>query len=328
MSESLQGRPVSTRVPAPALAFTRGLLRAGQDAVVAVILYGSQLHRSSPGLHSAWDLVVLVKEYDSFHRAMRRAGHQRRSVVLMNFLGRILPPYVTDFSPEEAEGGIAKCLILTEEQFLTALGPGARDHFLKGRMVQHVEVVWTATEEDDRRIQDALSGARRDVLRWAGPFLEEPFDVEDLTRGMLQVSFAGELRPESGDRASEVFASQSRWLAGAFSDVLAAASADRVLQRVGERQYRFSSAYGPGARRALKRYFFRSKARTTARWFKHILTFNDWLTYIQRKAERRTGLTIELTAAERRWPLIFLWPKVFRVLRHGKGQSQDTEQTQ
>lgn len=328
MSESLQGRPVSTRVPAPALAFTRGLVRAGDGAVVAVLLYGSQLHRSSPGLHSAWDLVVLVREYDAFHRAMRRSGHQRRSVALMNILGRILPPYVTDFSPAEAEGGIAKCLVLTEDQFLLALGGGARDHFLKGRMVQHVEVVWTRGEDDGRRIQQALSDARRDVLRWAGPFLEVPFDVEDLTRGMLQVSFAGEVRPESGDRASEVWASQSGWLAGAFSDVLAEASAEGVLQQVDDSHFRFSSPPGSGARRALKRYFFRSKARTTARWFKHVLTFNDWLTYIQRKAERRTGLTIELTRAERRWPLIFLWPKALRVLRHGKGQSHDTEQIQ
>ena len=54
------------------------------------------------------------------------------------------------------------------------------------------------------------------------------------------------------------------------------------------------------------------------RWAKHIVTFNDWLTYVQRKAERRTGLTIELTRAERKWPLIFLWPKVVRVLRYSR----------
>jgi hypothetical protein len=66
----------------------------------------------------------------------------------------------------------------------------------------------------------------------------------------------------------------------------------------------------------VERYFRRSKARSTLRWFKHIVTFNDWLTYIQKKVERRTGLKIEVTPWERRLPLLLLWPKVFYVLRH------------
>jgi hypothetical protein len=50
-----------------------------------------------------------------------------------------------------------------------------------------------------------------------------------------------------------------------------------------------------------------------------MITFNDWQTYIVRKVERRTGMSVELTPAERRWPLLLLWPKVFKVLREGRG---------
>lgn len=328
MSGSIRGRPLSDRVPERAGAFARGLVRVGGDSVVAVILYGSQLHRSSPGMHSAWDLVVIADSYDGFHRAMRQAGHQRRSVALMNLLGGILPPYVTDFSPEEAEGGIAKCLVLTEGQFMEALGPQARDHFVKGRMVQHVEVVWSASAEHADRIERALAGARDDVLRWAGPFLDQPFDVRDLTRGMLEVSFAGELRPESGERVSEVWESQSGWLEETFAGVLRKAASRGRLVEAGGGRYRFAPGQRPAGRSALQRYFLQSKVRTTSRWLKHIMTFNDWLTYIQRKVERRTGLEIEITPAERRWPLILLWPKVFRVLREGRGQLPETETTE
>ena len=35
-----------------------------------------------------------------------------------------------------------------------------------------------------------------------------------------------------------------------------------------------------------------------------------------RKVERRTGMRVELTALERRLPVIFIWPRVFRVLRN------------
>ena len=52
----------------------------------------------------------------------------------------------------------------------------------------------------------------------------------------------------------------------------------------------------------------------TSRWLKHVVTFDNWLPYIVRKVERRTGRKIELTAAERHAPILFLWPRVIRVL--------------
>ncbi|MEJ2723009.1 MAG: hypothetical protein P8181_18015, partial [bacterium] len=62
-------------------------------------------------------------------------------------------------------------------------------------------------------------------------------------------------------------------------------------------------------------FFWKSKVRATLRWFKYMLTFDDWLDYIVRKAQRRTGVHLELTQAERRFPVVLLWPKLFAVLR-------------
>ncbi len=62
-------------------------------------------------------------------------------------------------------------------------------------------------------------------------------------------------------------------------------------------------------------YFRRSKVRATARWAKYVVLYNDWLDYVLRKIARRSGVTLELTARERRWPLIFLWPKAIQYLR-------------
>jgi len=45
------------------------------------------------------------------------------------------------------------------------------------------------------------------------------------------------------------------------------------------------------------------------------VTFEGWLDYIARKASRHRGEPIELTGRERRWPLVFLWGRVFRYLR-------------
>ena len=83
-------------------------------------------------------------------------------------------------------------------------------------------------------------------------------------------------------------------------------------------EHGYRSARRPGAMARLRRfaYFSFSKLRVTARWFKHVLTFENWLPYVVRKVERRTGIKVELTALERRLPLFFIWPRVFLVLRN------------
>jgi hypothetical protein len=316
---------VNAGVPETARALAEEFVAAGGGEVAAVILYGSQLHRSSPNAHSAWDLVVIVDAFPPFHRALRASGHHNRSPVLLNLMGAILPPYVTAFAPWGPGRPMAKCVILRRDQFRRSMGLGARDHFLKGRLVQHVETVWAASEGIAADIELILARARRETLDWVGPFLDDdPFDSSRYSQEMLRVSFAAELRPESSDRVREVWRSQEDWMVPTFGKVLAEAAADDVLTPTDAGSVdpgsRFTLAHPPGAwaRIRYRGYFFRSKYRSVARWFKHIVTFNDWLTYIQNKVERRTGMTVELTAAERRWPLILLWPKVVRVLREGR----------
>lgn len=318
MSHALMGRPVSTDVPARAREFCRSLVEAAHPHVAAVILYGSQLHRASPSEHSAWDLVVVVRDYDGFHRAMHAVGHQQRAPWKMNLLSPVLPPYVTAFAPPGVDGTLAKCVVVSRSHLKRALAPSAADHFLKGRLVQHVETIWTDSPEEAEEMADLLATARRDVLRWAGPFLDETFTAETLTRDMLVVSFAGELRPESRDRVGEVWESQADWLRRTYGELLQRAAVAGTLEETESGRFRFTTPPGRIRRLRVRMYFFWSKVRGTLRWGKHIVTFNDWLTYIQRKTERRTGLEIELTSAERRWPLIFLWPRVIRVLRYSR----------
>ena len=79
--------------------------------------------------------------------------------------------------------------------------------------------------------------------------------------------------------------------------------------------YRWNRRPGKGAWLFTTLYFITSKVRATTRWFKYMITFDGWLDYIQRKIERRAGFEVEIEERERRWPLIFLWPKLFLVFR-------------
>jgi hypothetical protein len=48
---------------------------------------------------------------------------------------------------------------------------------------------------------------------------------------------------------------------------------------------------------------------------KSAATFGDWLPYVLWKLERHGGTRIELTDRQRRHPLIWGWPVLWRVLR-------------
>ena len=138
---------------------------------------------------------------------------------------------------------------------------------------------------------------------------------------MLGVSYRVEVRPEAEDRVDEVFEAQRDRLERMYDEVLRHHARQGELEELAAGRYRLVRTPGRAARLKNRLYFLRSKLRATGRWLKHVVTFDDWLDYIVRKVERRTGRTVELTERERKWPLIFLWPRVFRVLRELPGSA-------
>ena len=195
-----------------------------------------------------------------------------------------------------------------------ALSRRAPDHFVKGRLVQKVALLHARDREASDWIAELVTRARHDILLWVGPFLDEAFTPAEAALRMLQVSYGGEVRPEAADRVLDVFESQRPFLAEALTRVLEDAAGAGELARH-ERGYRFVRRPTSRERRSVRLYFARSKVRATARWLKHVVTFDNWLDYIVRKVERRTGTRVVITPWERRLPYLLLWPKVVRVLR-------------
>jgi hypothetical protein len=289
------------------------LREAAGGSVSAVLLYGSHLLGASPDRHSALDFVVVVEDYRAFYRALHAAGEMHRPTGLLVALSRLLPPNVIAYTPDDGREGLAKCLVVDRSDFARALGPEPPDHFLLARMVQRVALIFAVDEETERWVQAQLRGALAAVLTWVGPFLEGPFDAESLGRRLLEICYRAEFRPEARNRADTIFDTQRAHFREALAPLLEAEAEAGRLERVGAR-YAFATRPGAAARRRWVWHFRRSKARVTARWFKHVLTFDNWLPYIARKVERRTGTKVDLTRLERRMPLIFLWPRVVRVL--------------
>jgi len=283
------------------------------DELRTVLLYGSRLNKTRPDRHSALDFVLVVRDYRAFYAALGAADELHRPVSLMTTMAGILAPNVIAYAPNEGSEGIAKCLVVNHADLARALGPTPPDHFLLGRLVQRTGVVWSASQEDQARVAEMIRGAQGRVLDWMAPYLDGPFTGASLGRRLLEVCYRGELRPESRGRATAVFEAQAEH----FAEVLQpgidrAVSEGRVVK--GPDGYTLSQTAKPATARKWRWHFRKSKTRTTLRWFKHVVTFANWLPYVVRKVERHTGRTIRLTTLEKKLPVIFLWPRAIHVL--------------
>jgi len=161
----------------------------------------------------------------------------------------------------------------------------------------------------------ALTSAHRITYDWARPWLPAEFDAASYARTLLSVSMAAEIRPEPSGRAEALVDSQREYYASMYGLLLAELLGTGELLDKGEGRFALARPVS-GWEGARSSWFFRwSLLRATLRWSKHVLTFDDWLEYILRKAQRHTGREIVLSQRERRWPLVFLWPRVLRYLR-------------
>ena len=277
------------------------------DNLRAVIFFGSHLVNSTPGQHSAADWIVIVDDYRDFYRAA--SAWFGYPAILVAWLNRFLPPNVIHI-PVAGEAGV-KAVIISNKDFARAMGTRAKDYFFIGRLVQKVDVIYARDPEIGEWVHKRLLHARMDTLDWVPLYADEKFTVESYCLAMMKTSYGAEIRPESSGRVLEVIAQQQQSLIESFQPVLDAGVAQGVLERDGQ-EYRLRQAPGKMQKWRWRWYFRKTKIRATLRWLKYVVTFAGWPDYIVRKLERRSGIKVKLTDAERRWPLVLMWPKIIR----------------
>jgi len=290
------------------------LTGAAAESLEAVIFFGSCLLGTSPNAASAADLIVVVRDYTRFYQDIGSQLPAARHIGIITSLNRVLPPNIINLNDPGGMRAGAKCFIVSDRDFKHGMSMASRDYFFRGRLSQRVEIVYARNAEAREHMEEYLAMARRLTLTWVPLYLSERFSVTEYCRRMLEVSYAGEIRPESNERVDEVFDAQVEFFRLVYGRILDDAVVGGQLVR-DEEFYRLAEPPSKARRGHFRRFWRRSKIRATLRWLKYMLTFDDWLDYIVLKVERRTGMRVELTHAERRLPFLLLWPKVFRVLR-------------
>ena len=296
---------------------------AGRGSVAVLIFFGSRKTQARTDEFSAYDFFLLTHDYSSLYRSFEASGSVHRPAWLMSVLNALLPPNVISVRPpsDSASSWRAKCAVATVDCFLRETSTARHDHFFLGRMFQPVEIVHVADEATREGVLGGLASARALTYTWVRPWLPPRFDVETYCRTLLRVSLGREIRPEPSGRADALWEVQKEFLQSVYGRLLAdLAKAGELIARGGE--YGLARPVTAGERLRVGWYFRWSMVRATARWAKYMVTFDDWLEYILRKARRHSGQDIVLTPRERRMPLVFLWPRVIRYLRHKDKQGR------
>jgi hypothetical protein len=303
-------------ISSPAERLTRLIADSFGAECVAILHYGSHSHATNAPPSSAYDFFVIVDDNANAYRSFTARLGPRFSARTASALARILPPNFVGVtlpgdSPDLTLRG--KCAVLSLRDFAAECGPDSKDHFTKGRLFQPVRLALVRDEAGRRAIEDALIAARAGTFAWVRPHLPAAFDTAEYCRTLLSTSYAGEIRLEKNTRAVEVFAAEREFLVALYDALLRKLAADGVLRKDGN-DYRQTHPASFVDRTRIGWYFRRSKLRAMVRWGKSILLFDRWLDYLREKAERHSGTVIELSPRERRWPLIFLWPRAVRFM--------------
>jgi hypothetical protein len=288
------------------------IARAFGPSALALVHYGSHAHRPQTSAGSARDFFVVLDDYPAGYRALAANLDTRFRPGTASLLNRILPPNVLSVTPPGSTLA-AKCAVLDLPDLVRGCSARARDQFVRGRLFQQVQLVWTRDARASEAVSDALIEARRCTLEWVRPFLPPRFDARAYCLEMLRVSYAHEIRPEGHERLAALLEDQGATLLPIYEALLAdGAARGRLVPETGG--YRDAAPPGAFRRARIRLWFTVSKLRATLRWIKYVALYDDWLDYIVRKVERRSGVRMELTPRERRWPLLFLWPKALRFV--------------
>jgi len=254
---------------------------AGHAGVAAVIAYGSCL-RGVATTDSLIDLYVLTDG---------PAGISTNP--LSRLACRLVPPnvYYAELALEKRIYR-AKYAVLPLDRFASRMTASTANPYFWARFAQPVALVMSREEGERRAVVAALAEATRTMFANARALTASGDPLEIWTAGFA-ATYRTELRPEGASRAASLVAANADYyrLAAELLTEVAPRPANWPLRR------------------------FAGKLWSMARLAKAAFTFTGGADYIAWKIERHSGHRIELSAWQKRHPLLtglILLPQLLR----------------
>ncbi len=274
-------------------------------SVCAILFYGSCLRSGNPA-DGLVDLYILVDSYHQVH-------HSR----LMQLANAWLPPnvYLLQALTPEGQKLQAKCALLTLDDFERGTARWFQS-YLWGRFAQPARLVYSLNSQIGQRVHQAQARAVLRLLKKTLPCMPATFTTDELWLTALSLSYGTELRPESASRPKLLLEYDRDYyhqlFSGAYSQI---EHLEYAAGSTGRHHNQLSAAACRQGQWEWKLRRVQGRLLNVLRLVKSVFTFENGADYVAWKLERHTGQPLEVTPRLRRYPLIFGWPVLWRLLK-------------
>jgi hypothetical protein len=270
--------------------------------LLAVLIYGSYLRGKRDTL---LDFYVFVDGYASMP-SWWQGG-----------LARALPPNVYQIHDGSPPDDIrAKYALMTLEQFERAVRDDFHSYFW-ARFAQPCGILFCRDDGVKNRIVSAICQASVTFATRVAPRLPERFNTKQLWENGLGLTYQCEFRSEPPGHAGKLFEYWPEYYRSVTS-VLATQGLGFEPDEVTD-QFRNSCDERARRRSGVSWWLRRAQGKllSTLRILKAAATFDGALDYLLWKIQRHSGVFIEPSDLQRRYPVVFAWPLLFRLWRKG-----------
>ncbi len=262
----------------------------------AVLFYGSNLRTGS--LEGVLDYYVLLPGSDESAIWPTVSYHER--------------PHT------DARGDVtlrAKVATMCLKTFAKAAKGDFTDTTIWARFVQPSALIWAADEAARSEVSDAISHACKTAARLAVALGPERGTAEDYWRALFRATYQAELRVEKPGRENDILSVNQDHFSGLLP--LALDAGGIAPNAEGES---LAPDLTPAQRREIQNWWKRKqrmgKPLNLLRLAKATTTFDGAARYAAWKVERHTGIEVEVSPLNDRFP-ITIGPKLLRaLLRH------------
>lgn len=297
------------------LPFVETILRIYGNKVVGIFMYGSMLSSVTASQTSFPDFFVVT---DGYRRVFRRLSHW--------LLAYFLPPHIYHLRLDDRRR--CKYNLISLGRFRRECSRRAKDIYILGRFGKRVALVYAQNEDARTRLTDCCFSAMSNVVPWTLRGMREPFNEKSFTMSCLNLSYAGETRVETSSKVPKLFDSERDFYMDVYPALLTKLPVARKMAvKAEDGLYRPRGGSLVKAFRRLRYGWFlkKSRIRGILRWPKFLVTVDEWVNIILAKIERTKGIKLQLTARQRRHPLIFGWSHFFRLLKAGAIKSASSQ---
>lgn len=302
--QQLIGDELAREAPEAVQALAAALAARAHGAAAAVLYYGSTLRSES--LEGLLDFYVLVDDVGAWPGPLPA-----------RWANRLLPPNVGYIESVQQDMPLrAKYAVLSTAQFARRLRKTSLDTTVWARFCQPALCVWARAPSDRDLVTQQVCAAVTTAASWAAELGPESGTAEMFWRALFSHTYAAEVRVENAARAQDIVGKH----ASRYAAVTPLAWQEAAIPFVADADCLRPALAPASIARARRGWAWRKRLGrplNILRLLKAAFTFDGAMDYVVWKIERHRGVHIEVTAWQRRFPLLAAPGLYWQLRRRG-----------